>query len=145
MPPQKSNSFGNIFNACLRLSYFPILWKFSKIVLFPKPNKPLVDPSSYRPISLLPFLAKILERLILKRMIPYIIRNNILPNTQFGFRSSHSTIHQAHRIVDAISLSLEKNFTVPVSSLMYPKRSTEFGMMDYFLNSKAFYPTRSFS
>uniref|UniRef100_A0A2S2Q7E7 Putative RNA-directed DNA polymerase n=1 Tax=Sipha flava TaxID=143950 RepID=A0A2S2Q7E7_9HEMI len=97
-----------IFNACLRLSYFPILWKFSKIILFPKPDKPLDDPSSYRPISLLPFLSKIFERLILKRMTPYIVRNNILPNTQFGFRPSHSTIHQAHRIVDAISFSLEK-------------------------------------
>jgi len=59
-----------IFNASLRLSYFPILWKFSKIVLFPKPDKPLDDPSSYRPISLLPFLSKIYERLILKRMTP---------------------------------------------------------------------------
>lgn len=78
------------------------------MLLFLKPDKPLDDTSSYRPISLLPFLSKIYERLILKRMTPYIVRNNILPKTQFGFRSSHSTIHQAHRIVDAISLSFEK-------------------------------------
>ena len=97
-----------IFNACLRLSYFPMLWKFSKIVLFSKPDKPLDTPTSFRPISLLPFLSKVLERLILRRLMPHIIANNILPNTQFGFRNSHSTIHQLHRVVDVISTSLEK-------------------------------------
>ena len=98
----------HIFNASLRLSYFPLLWKFATIILFPKPNKPPDLPSSHRPISLLPFFAKILERLILKRILPIITEKNILPNTQFGFRASHSTIHQAHRVVDSISYSLEK-------------------------------------
>jgi len=98
----------HIFNASLRLSYFPLLWKFASIILFPKPNKPPDIPSSHRPISLLPFFAKILERLILKRILPIITEKNILPNTQFGFRASHSTIHQAHRVVDFISYSLEK-------------------------------------
>lgn len=97
-----------IFNAILRLSYFPILWKFSKIILFPKSDKPLDTPSSYRPISLLPFLSKILERIILKRLLSHIISNNIFPNTQFGFRNAHSTINQVHRVVDVISASLEK-------------------------------------
>jgi len=97
-----------IYNACLRLSYFPMLWKFSVTILVPKPNKPPDISSSYRPISLLPFFSKILERLILKRILPYISDNSILPNTQFGFRSSHSSIHQLHRLVDAISFSLEK-------------------------------------
>jgi len=56
----------------------------------------------------LPFLLKVLERLILRRILPHIITNNILLNTQFGFRNSHSTIHQLHRVVDIISTSLEK-------------------------------------
>jgi len=36
------------------------------------------------------------------------MEKNVLPNTQFGFRASHSTLHQAHRVVDSISYSLEK-------------------------------------
>jgi len=72
------------------------------------PDKPLDTLSSFRPISLLPFLSKVLERLILRRIIQHIITKNILPNTQFGFRNSHSTIHQLHRVVDIISTSLEK-------------------------------------
>ncbi|KAL4091433.1 hypothetical protein QTP88_026125 [Uroleucon formosanum] len=97
----------HIFNCILRFSYFPILWKFSTIIMIPKPKKPPDSVSSFRPISLLPFFAKILEKLILKRILPS-ISNSVLPDAQFGFRSAHSTIHQVHRIVDAISFSLEK-------------------------------------
>jgi len=97
-----------IFNASLRLSYFPLLWKFSKIILIPKPNKPLDFLNSYRPISLLPFFGKILERLLLKRILPIMLNKKILPDYQFGFRTKHSTIHQVHRVVDAVSFALEK-------------------------------------
>ncbi|KAL4100910.1 hypothetical protein QTP88_020935 [Uroleucon formosanum] len=51
----------HIFNCILRLSYFPILWKFSTIIMIPKPKKPPDSVSSFRPISLLPFFAKILK------------------------------------------------------------------------------------
>ncbi|KAL4141972.1 hypothetical protein QTP88_004508 [Uroleucon formosanum] len=46
----------HIFNAMLRLSYFPPLWKISTIILVHKPGKPKNTTSSYRPISLLPSL-----------------------------------------------------------------------------------------
>lgn len=49
----------HIFNASLRLSYFPLLWKFSTIILFPKPNKPTDIPLSHQPI--LPFFSKTLN------------------------------------------------------------------------------------
>ncbi|VVC35140.1 Zinc finger, CCHC-type,Reverse transcriptase domain [Cinara cedri] len=96
-----------IYNAVLRLSYFPTLWKFSQIIMFDKPDKPPDLPTSYRPISLLPYFSKICERLILKRFYTHIISKNILPFSQFGFRAKHSTVHQVHRVIDAISTSLE--------------------------------------
>lgn len=98
----------HIFNAILRLTYIPTQWKFSIIIMFPKPNKPTENPASYRPISLLPFFSKLLEKLILKHIYPIIAEKNIIPNSQFGFREKHSTIHQIHRLADAISCSLEK-------------------------------------
>ena len=97
-----------IFNAILRLSHFPLQWKFSIIVVIPKHGKPPDSPSSYRPISLLPFFSKVLEKLILKRITPIISNSRIIPNTQFGFRNFHSTTHQINRITDTISASLEK-------------------------------------
>ncbi|VVC39081.1 Hypothetical protein CINCED_3A019378 [Cinara cedri] len=52
----------HIFNAIFRLSYFPNTWKYSVIILIPKPNKIPQDPASYRPISLLPTFSKFLRK-----------------------------------------------------------------------------------
>ena len=51
------------------------------------------DPSEkkYRPISLLPSMSTILERLVYKRLYYYLLNNNILIPNQFGFRKCHST------------------------------------------------------
>jgi len=57
-----------IFNAILRLEYFPTQWKVSQIVVIPKPGKPLYQVSSYRPISLLPVISKVFEKLFLQRL-----------------------------------------------------------------------------
>jgi hypothetical protein len=74
--------------------------------MIPKPGKSSDSPESYRPISLLPLFSKILEIIILKRILPIIEAN--LPNTEFRFRHNHSTIYQVHRLVDKISYTLEK-------------------------------------
>jgi len=100
-----------IYNFVLRMSYFPLIWKLSVIILIHKPNKPKNEPSSYRPISILPILGKLFEKVMFKRIRPILKSHKIIPNTQFGFRENHSTSHQIHRIVDKIALSLEiKNF-----------------------------------
>ena len=56
-----------LYNSILRLSYYPLLWKFAQIVMVPKPGKPVGDASSYRPISLLPIPSKVFENLLLKK------------------------------------------------------------------------------
>jgi hypothetical protein len=91
--------------------YFPSIWKLSVIILIHKPNKPKNEPSSYRPLSLLPVLGKLFEKVMLKRIRPILKFHKIIPNTQFGFRENHSTTQQIHRIVDKIASSFEtKNF-----------------------------------
>uniref|UniRef100_A0A2S2PXM8 Putative RNA-directed DNA polymerase n=1 Tax=Sipha flava TaxID=143950 RepID=A0A2S2PXM8_9HEMI len=57
-----------IYNSILQLSYIPLSWKHSIIILIHKPGKPENLPSSFRPFSLLPSFSKILERVILKRI-----------------------------------------------------------------------------
>lgn len=56
----------------------------------------------------MPILSKIFEKLLLKRILPIVTDANILPNSQFGFHNSHSTVHPVHRLVDKISYSLEE-------------------------------------
>lgn len=75
----------------LGLSYFPVIWKRSIIILIHKPGKPPNVASSYRPINLLPILVKLFEKPVLKRIRPIVKSQNII-HYKFGFRVRHSTI-----------------------------------------------------
>ena len=98
----------SIFNAILRLQHFPRAWKISLITLIPKTGKPIYETSSYRPISLLPTLSKLFERVLMNRLLPLLEEFKTLPDHQFGFRKQHSTVEQIHRITHMISQTLEK-------------------------------------
>jgi hypothetical protein len=72
-----------------------------------KPGKNPNDITSYHPISLLPILSKILEKIILKRQTSIIDENKLIPSHQFGFRKEHRITEQAHRLVNNINNDLE--------------------------------------
>jgi hypothetical protein len=74
-----------------------------------KPGKNPTDVSSYRPISLLSTIAKLLERLILRRIYQDSNPTNWTPDHQFGFRSAHSTLQQGHRIINTINQAFNNN------------------------------------
>lgn len=97
-----------LFNAILRIGYFPDEWKIAEIILIPKPGKKPELVQSYRPISLLPIISKVFEKLFLKRLLKIIKDNRLIPDHQFGFRSQHATIEQVHRVVNIINDNLEE-------------------------------------
>jgi potassium voltage-gated channel Eag-related subfamily H protein 8 len=68
MPLEGLQTLLYIFNAITRLEYWPVPLKHAKIKMIPKPGKTPTDVTSYRPISLLPIISKILEKLLLKRL-----------------------------------------------------------------------------
>lgn len=106
LPPIGILWLGLIINLCLKLSYFPSAWKTAKVIGIKKPDKPPDDPGSYRPISLLSSLSKILERIILTRLKKHIADNNVIPPQQHGFREKHSTTTQLFAITSSIKASL---------------------------------------
>ena len=77
--------------------------------MLPEPGKNPIDVTSYRPISLLPTISKLLEKLILKRINKESNPQDQIPSHQFGFRQAHSTIQQCHRVADTISKALENH------------------------------------
>lgn len=97
-----------IYNAILRLNHYPVQWKVAQIILLPKPGKNLEEVTSYRPISLLPVISKVFEKLLIKRIKPELEVNKTIPTHQFGFREHHSTVEQVHRIVRKINNDLEE-------------------------------------
>jgi len=58
-----------IFSAIPRLEYWPKSLKIAQIIMIPKTWKNPMDVSSYRPISLLPIISKVLEKSVLKKSI----------------------------------------------------------------------------
>ena len=73
-----------------------------------KPGKNANEVKSYRPISLLPVMGKLFEKLFSRRLKEVIAIKQLVPSHQFGFREKHSTIDQVHRIVHTIEETLEK-------------------------------------
>jgi hypothetical protein len=93
----------------LRTGYFPAQWKFSQIITILKPGKPADKVTSYRPISLLPILSKLFEKIFLTRLQPLLHEQQTTPDHQFGFRQKHATIEQVHRVTNAITEALENH------------------------------------
>lgn len=92
-----------LINKCVEKCHWPSNFKTAKVIPILKSGKPAADPNSYRPISLLNALGKVLERIVYSRLIDIVELKNLLPDFQFGFRKGHSTIHQAKRIHKYIS------------------------------------------
>ena len=72
-----------------------------------KPGKQPTDVTSYMPISLLPVLSKLLEKILLHRLLSDPRSQDWIPSHQFGFRKAHSTIQQCHRLTTIINKTLE--------------------------------------
>ncbi|GBM85785.1 hypothetical protein AVEN_214290-1 [Araneus ventricosus] len=78
------------YNKCLSLQCFPNPLKTGVIVLFLKKGKIKSGIKSYHPVSLLPTLGKILEKLLLERLNHHLRRNNLQHPNQYGFRTNRS-------------------------------------------------------
>jgi hypothetical protein len=83
-----TSSVTKLLNLSIRTGRFPNLWKCSKITAFFK-TADRTNTSHYRPISILPTLSKILEKVIHLQLYQHLVTNEILSNKQFGFRFNH--------------------------------------------------------
>jgi len=74
-----------------------------------------LDVNNYRPISTLPVLSKIMEKLMLNRMLSFIDKCNLLAECQFGFRVGMSTVDAVHQYMINVYETIEQSeflFTV---------------------------------
>ena len=90
----------DFLSSCLRRLKIPKIWRRALVVAIPKSTKPVGDPKSYRPTSLLCVPYKILERLIYPCVEP-------LAKEQAGFRRAKSTVHQVVQLTQYIEDSFE--------------------------------------
>ena len=90
--------FLEVINEIYEKGDFPDIWKQAIMVPILKKDKPAKDPASYRPISLLPVGAKIVEALVLSKINPYLEKRGLIPIIQTGFRKGESTSTNLKRI-----------------------------------------------
>ena len=85
---------------------FPDNYKIAEVVpIYKSKNKS--DINNYRPISLLPTISKILEKLIHKRIYKFLMKNKIFYDSQYGFRSKHSTNDAITELVTDLTNNIE--------------------------------------
>ena len=100
-----------IFNLSFETGTYPEKLKVSKTIpIYKKGSK--LEPSNYRPISLLSNLNKILEKLMYARVYKFLNKFNCIYNLQFGFREKYSTNHALINITESIRLALDNDKTV---------------------------------
>lgn len=117
----------HIFNFSLFSHKFPSIWKNAYVIPIPKNKNPSTF-SHYRPISILPFLSKILERIVHHQLNNFLYDNHILNPFQSGFRRGHSTVTALVKVCDDIRLNTDNQLLTIVTLLDF---SNAFNSVDY--------------
>ena len=79
-----------IVNKCVENGVFPSSWKQAKVTPLYK-NGPRDEINNYRPLSILPTLSKLIEKIVQKNLLAYLNKFNVIHRSQSGFRAGHST------------------------------------------------------
>jgi hypothetical protein len=101
----------HITNLSLRYGCFPTKLKTSKVIpLHKKGNKHEVE--NFRPISLVSTFSKIIEKVVLTRILNHLERNNITLKNQHGFQKKKSTLTALVDMVEEMTDRLEKGESI---------------------------------
>ena len=96
-----------IFNKSFQEGCFPGVLKLAKVIPIHKGDE-ITDSTNYRPISLLSVFDKLIEKVMLNRLLKFLEKNNILYKYQFGFGKNHATTHALTEVIDYIYRSLDE-------------------------------------
>ena len=94
-----------IFNDCIENSTFPDELKCADVTSLPK-NGPTNTRTKFRPISVLPTVSKLFERIMDKQIVAYI--TPFLSSLLCGFRKGYSAQHALVRLLEKFKISLDE-------------------------------------
>jgi len=116
-----------IINQTLKTGEFPNELKIARVKpLFKAGNS--YDICNYRPISLLPSISKIFERIIFQQLFEYLNNNKLISCEQFGFRPGYSTELASLRLIDHITKQMDQ-MELPLN--IYIDLSKAFDTLDH--------------
>ena len=79
-----------LINISLESGHVPTVWKEANVTAVYKKKGSKTDVNNYRPISVLPALGLVLEKIVARQLQGYCDAYSIIPNEQFGFRKNSS-------------------------------------------------------
>lgn len=82
-----------------------------------KPSMDVGDPQSYRPVSNLPFLTKVLERIVCKQLTDYLDRNELHHPYQSAYKTGHSVETALLKVQNDIAVALDQKNQVALVML----------------------------
>ncbi|GBP49207.1 Probable RNA-directed DNA polymerase from transposon X-element [Eumeta japonica] len=104
LPRRAMVAMTRLFNGILRTVHFPGCWKMRRVIAIPKAGKDPRLASSQRPITLLSHIAKLFERIMLRRLLRHLTPRQ----EQFGFRTEHSTTLQLARVLHHMAVEHDR-------------------------------------
>ena len=130
-----SRALAKIITTSFKQGIFPQQLKLARVVPIYK-NGTKTDVSNYRPISLLSSFSKIYEKLMHKRIVEFMEKNNSFYEMQYGFRSGRSCEHALLNAQSTLLNSLNKN---QISLLLLIDFSKAFDMVEHSILLKKLY------
>ena len=95
-------------NTSIVTGEYPSVWQHALVTPVFKSGDP-DEITNYRPISILPVLSKIIEKVVANQLVEYLEINNFLSNTQHGFRRGLSTETALIKVVNEIYDNMDRN------------------------------------
>jgi len=94
--------FVSFYNFVFTSGYIPSFLKISNLILLTKPNKSPSSPKAYRPICLIPYFSKLLDKLILYRLLFFLHNFSPISSRQFGFMETRNTEQALHFLLTTV-------------------------------------------
>jgi len=126
-----------IINQCITVGIVPDDMKIAKVLPIYKKGENVMF-GNYRPVSLLPSLSKVFERIIHNQLYQYFVDNQLFYHNQYGFRKNHSTELANMDLIDRIVCAMD-NKKIPIS--IFLDLSKAFDTLDHniLLNKLEYY------
>ena len=124
-----SGPINHTINLSIKYSKFPARWKIGVLLPLHK-GKGLdrKDPSSYRPISLLPVIGKIAERMIQPKIMSFMTKSKQLNQNHHAYRDGHSTTTALLQLSDKIFRGCNEN---KMTTLVTVDQSSAFDILNH--------------